>query len=118
MKTDKSSRHFEGSIPEMSLIDGRFKVEWVRLGEGRDGDYNDSDKNDVEFLRFDVSFDGNVLQDGSYCTLIPVHTEENVLKTGLEMIMDRVKDNCQDGDCPKKVLEELSWIGPKWFSKT
>ena len=117
MKNDKPSRYFEGSVPEISLTDGRYKVEWVRLGEGRDGDYNSSDPTDIEYLRFDVSFDGNVVQEGSYCTLMPVGASEDVLKAGLDIVMDRVKSMCDGGDCPKKVLEEMSWIGPKLFPK-
>jgi hypothetical protein len=115
---EKDSRHFEGSAPELALIDGRYKVEWVNLGEGRDGDYNSDDPDDVELLRFDISFDGELVQDGSYCTLLPVDTPENILKKGLERIMDSINEECRsDGSCSRKVFEELSWIEPKWFQE-
>ncbi len=113
----KGSRYFEGSVPEIALIDDKYKVEWVNLGEGKDGEYDNKDPNDVALLRFDISFNGDVLQDGSYCTLVPVDTPEHILRKALERIMDAVKDKCVDGDCPKKVLEELSWINPKWFQE-
>ena len=32
-KMERESRHFEGSTPELALIDGRYKVEWINLGE-------------------------------------------------------------------------------------
>lgn len=115
---EKDSRHFEGSAPEIALIDGRYKVEWVNLGEGKDGDYDPSDHDDVELLRFDVSFDGELVPDGSYCTLVPVDTSESILRKALERIMDTINDKCGNGDCCEscgKVFEELSWIGPKWF---
>lgn len=50
--------------------------------------------------------------NGSYCTLMPVNTPEEVLKKGLEKIMDKIKDKCIEGDCPKRMLEEMSWIKP------
>jgi hypothetical protein len=114
--SEKGSRHFEGSTPELALFDGRYKVEWTNLGEGRDGDYNSNDPDDVALLRFDTSFDGELIQDGSYCTLMPVETSENILRKGLGRIMDTINKECRsDGSCPKKVFEELSWIDPKWF---
>lgn len=115
---EKDSRRFEGRVPEIALIDGAYKVEWVNLGEGKDGDYDPNDPEDVELLRFDVSFNGELVSDGSYCTLMPVRTSEYVLRKGLERIMDAIKDKCSKGDCIescKKVFEELSWIEPKWF---
>jgi hypothetical protein len=117
-KNVEKSRHFEGSAPEIALIDGKYKVEWVDLGEGKDGDYDSSDPDDVALLRFDVSFNGELIPDGSYCTLMPVNTPEHVLKKGLERIMDTISDKCSVGDCWKKggkIFEELSWIEPKWF---
>jgi hypothetical protein len=122
-KTEESSGkfgkiEFEGSAPDLALIDGKYRVEWVHLGEGKDGDYDPNDPDDVELLRFDVSFDGELIPDGSYCTLMPVNTPEDILKKGLERIMDTIYDKCSTGDCWKrggKVFEELSWIEPKWF---
>lgn len=121
-RTDKyvkqESRHFEGSAPEIALIDGKYKVEWVNLGEGKDGDYDSNDPDDVALLRFDISFDGELMQDGSYCTLLPVDTPENILRKGLERIMDTINEECRgDGSCSRKVFEELSWIGPRWFQE-
>lgn len=116
--TEKGSRHFEGSAPELALVDGKYRVEWVNLGEGKDGDYDPSDPNDVELLRFDAYFDEESIPDGSYCTLMPVNTSEDILKKGLERIMDTIYDKRCVGDCWRgcgKVFEELSWIEPKWF---
>jgi hypothetical protein len=114
---ERESRHFEGSTPELALIDGRYKVEWINLGEGRDGDYDPNDSSDIELLRFDIYFDGELIQDGSYCTLMPTDTQENILRKGLERIMDTINDECSGGNCSRKVFEELSWIGPKWFQE-
>ena len=40
---------------DMEIIEGNYKVEWVALGEGIQGEYHEDDPNDVELLRFDVS---------------------------------------------------------------
>lgn len=109
--SEKCSRHFEGSAPELTLIDGKYKVEWVNLGEGKDGDYNPDDPEDVALLRFDISYNGELVQDGSYCTLLPADTPEKILRKGLERIMDTINDECRnDGSCSRRVFEELSWI--------
>lgn len=116
--SEKGSRHFEGSAPELILVDGKYKVEWVNLGEGKDGDYDPDDPGDVALLRFDVSYNGELVQDGSYCTLLPVDTPEKILRKGLERIMDTINDESRnDGSCSRRVFEELSWIGPKWFKE-
>jgi hypothetical protein len=115
---EKDSRHFEGSAPEIALVDGKYKAEWVDLGEGKDGDYDQNDPSDVALLRFDISLDGELVTGGSYCTLMPVDTPEQILRKGLERIMDAINDKCGQGDCCEncgKLFEELSWIEPKWF---
>jgi hypothetical protein len=38
------------------LIRGRVRVEWVELGEGWNGYYQEDDPDDEELLRFDVSW--------------------------------------------------------------
>ena len=116
--SEKGYRYFEGNAPEIALVDRKYKVEWVNLGEGKDGDYNHNDPNDVELLRFDIYFNGELVPDGSYCTLMPVDTPEPILRKGLERIMDAINDKCENGICQKKVFEELSWIEPKWFSES
>lgn len=113
--SEKGSRYFEGSSPEIALVDNKYKVEWVNLGEGKNGDYDHNDLNDVAYLRFDISFNGELIQDGSYCTLMPVDTPDLILRKGLERIMDAIKCKCNNGDCQKKVFEKLSWIEPRWF---
>jgi len=102
----------------MELVKGDLKVMWSDIGEGWDGDYNPDNPDDVELLRFDVmelAEDGvwESVDNGSYCTAMPVGSSEKMLKTGLELILEAVECNRETG--VKRVLEELSWMNPSWF---
>lgn len=98
----------------MEYIDGNIKVAWVALGEGRDGDYNPDDPDDVELLRFDTYYmkDGEweAFDDGSYCTATPVNTPTAALAAGLVEIAFEVKAAYEAGHSVKKTCEQLSWV--------
>jgi hypothetical protein len=98
------------------LIKDGVMVEWVRHGEGGNGDCQADDPDDVEFLRFDVS---RITENGaeevsgsSYCTQVPVATDKAELQRLLEILMDQVYDPVKAGTSIKRVCEELSWIEP------
>ena len=98
------------------------RVEFVALGEGRDGDYNPDDPNDVELLRFDVyvrwdepeapesgfvseGIEWASVDDGSYCCGIPVDATEEQKQAALKWIHDHI------GNPPRKhAMEAVSWI--------
>lgn len=102
-----------------TLIRGDVKIEWTELGEGRSGDYNPSDKDDIELLRFDVSkrIKGKwePLDDASYCTQFPVSATKEQRKAGLLLLMSELYDGVdQWPDCSvKKACEHCSWISLK-----
>jgi len=103
----------------MELIHGEYKVEWVSIGEGWDGYYNPDDPNDVELLRFDTysllaSDEWEPIQDGSYCTAMPVGTDDKILSQALEFIVNELHA-CVGS--PKRMLEGLSWMNPNWFER-
>ena len=93
------------------------KVEWYNAGEGSSGDYNPDDPDDINFLRFDVSYKPEeewfAVEDASYCTLVPEDTPEMVRFEGLHIIMNRVFYNVADGHSVKKACEQLSWLSPE-----
>ena len=102
----------------------KVMVEWVDLGEGISGDYDENDTDDVALLRFDVSVkhkgedDWTGVEDASYCTQMPADdTDEKILKKGLEMIMDEVFEAVVEGHSIKKCCEQLSWISPESVNK-
>lgn len=88
-------------------------VEWVALGEGYSGDYDPSNPDDVELLRFDVEVreagEWVPFDDGSYCTLMPADAPEPILAAGLNLILTMFRM-----DPSKRTLERLSWIDPTW----
>lgn len=96
---------------------GNIMAIWESIGEGMSGDYNPDDPDDVEFLRFSVlefhktsEFGGQweYMDDASYCTLMPVDTDERILALALEDILDAATSSW-----PKRRLEDLSWMKPE-----
>ena len=101
--------------------DDEVKVEWAYIGEGYNGDYNPADPSDVELLRFYVYHidDGEWVdvEDASYCTNMPLRTDQSTIEASLLALFDRFSDAL--GEWPycsvKKLGEELSWISPAEF---
>lgn len=106
-------------------------VEWVELGEGLCGEYNENDPDDVELLRFYVQrwyepgegnwSSGTVteagfydMDDASYCTNFPVKSTDEERKVGLQVLMSRLFDRASRDESVKKICEELSWIDTGW----
>ena len=88
-----------------SFTRGRYRADWVDLGEGR--------------LRFDTYefADGGweMISDGSYCTAMPVGTNYDTLEWVLERI---VADLHACVDSPKRMLEAWSWVDQSWAEVT
>lgn len=103
----------------MNVTSGQFMAEWVDIGEGWDGDYNPSNPDDTPLLRFDTyrknGDEWEPIDDGSYCTAMPVGTPDNILRRALELI---VADLHAVVDLsPKRALEGWSWMNPTWFEE-
>lgn len=114
--------------PDVELIRGDIKVEWEYIGEGCSGDYT-GEADDIPLWRFCIwykepvddpntgtehpDWDWNVVDDGSYCTQMPITASEETLRKAAELIMDRVEDEIPDGRV-RKICEELSWIDERW----
>ena len=64
----------------LNIIRDNVRVEWDYIGEGISGDYNGDNPEDIKLLRFRVSSrDGaediwTDVDDGSYCTCMPLDT--------------------------------------------
>jgi hypothetical protein len=104
----------------VSLVRGNLKVEWEWIGEGNDGDYDPADKEDEPLLRFSCSRrelvqltgedDWEQLDDGSYCTQLPVTTPVSHLVRAALSILEAAEQ-----PSPKRRFEELSWLNPGDF---
>lgn len=97
---------------------GAVRVGFVELGEGLlGGEYDDTRPGDVEVLRFDVAVrqpNGTyeTIDNGSYCTALPVATPTAVQLKVLAFIADVVEPARRQGNGGvKRLLERLSWIG-------
>jgi len=108
-----------------------LRVEWVELGEGYDGDYDENDPEDEELLRFDVyvrihpdddnpewEYHGGFIaddgtkwsgvKDGSYCTRVPASTSEEHRLELLERIHIEIENSPEH---PRKVdMQRMSWV--------
>ena len=104
-------------MTENKLIWEKVKVEFVDIGEGINGMFNENDPNDKPLLRFYVSkfIDGEWqnVDSASYCTQVRNDTSKTKLIKLLDIIMNRVYDKVVDGDGIKKICEELSWMDGK-----
>ena len=84
---------------------------WEHIGEGLYGNYRLDDPDDVALWRFTVYKDGEMMDDASYCTLMPVDMVSGpVLRKALQMILDAASK-----PSPKRELELLSWMKPEDF---
>lgn len=105
------------------LLKGNVKVEWVNLGEGNSGDFDEGDPEDVNLLRFDFSRRENENEewdespDGSYCTLIPASTPREILEQGLQLLMESAGPEIAEHGKAKRTLEQLSWITPQMIEE-
>ena len=117
---------FYGDDMEPGLRRGNYAIEWENLGEGRCGEYDAEDPNDVNFLRFSVymidptkdsSLDfwdtKEAVDDACYCTEIPASTDPAILKKLLVRMMNEIySEGYGVGNHPylKRICEQLSWI--------
>jgi hypothetical protein len=102
-------------LPHLENNNKTVRIEWVDLGEGKDGDYDSTDPNDIPYLRFDVykwnyfSHDWDTPDSSSYCTRVPRGTDTKTLSELLHVIMEQCEGAVLAGT-HKKILERLSWI--------
>jgi hypothetical protein len=112
----------------MELTAGDVKVVLEAIGEGRSGEYNEDDPEDIELLRFTVyrknpdhptintpwEWDAwEQVEDASYCTQVPVDTPAEILSLSLARIFNEVYSYVEAGQSIKKICELLSWIAPE-----
>lgn len=107
----------------------KVEIEW--LGEGWDGDYDESNPDDKPFLRFSVyKLEGGYFEtgstkdpywesidDSSYCTLMPATCSPSMVMRAAKYILGNVEQRVLEGLPIKKTCEGLSWIKPGWFRK-
>jgi len=113
--------------PDVSIGDIRVTFEYV--GEGLSGDYT-GEEDDVPLMRFYTwkkeyvdepnigtehpDWEWGEVEDGSYCTRIPVDTPNDVLNEMALIILDRMIEAIENDDV-RGTGEELSWIDETWL---
>lgn len=117
---------------EILSEDGLVMVELDNIGEGVDGDYDPTDEEDVPLMRFTLyrlcddpnhegikdNFEGTgyeknewmAVKDGSYCTQLPVTSDNEILREAGQFLLDYVREGIRDYQFDKRLYESLSWI--------
>ena len=69
-----------------------WRLRWDHVGEGFDGDYDENNPEDKALLRADLFYDDKPCCDGSYCTLAPDGTTEELLERFSADLFDRLEE--------------------------
>ena len=97
-------------IPELNV-----SLNW-ECGEGCEGEYDSDDPEDSPMLRFDVYYEGELVDNGSQCTRLKATDNKNLLIEATKIILSKVED-CSFGGLSwaggdfKRTMERLSWMG-------
>lgn len=89
-----------------------FIVELSWIGEGRDGDYDKEDPDDVPLLRMDVTrADGEEMDRASYCTAIPASCGSERAQQLVGELLAAVNDGlASDSLSGGRFVAGLSWM--------
>jgi len=108
----------QDEFPEVLSPDGFAMLQWEYVNEGYSGFYNPDDPDDAPLLRFTiyewieghysnghwVYSDWQQKEDASYCTLLPVGTDADLLRRFGERLL---------GATGRRELEFLTWTTPE-----
>ncbi len=110
-----TARLFGGSgnwAIEQPTEQGTVRTEWEYIGEGWCEDYNPSDPDDEQLLRFTILLNGEQVDDASYCTQTPASATDEVQVRLLAAIHVEAIRTIGNGEI-KRAMEYMSWISPK-----
>lgn len=94
----------------ITVSKNNVSVELEHIGEGFDGDYDDTNPNDKPLLRFTVLLDDLQVDDASYCTALSDDISDDDKKRVAEYILNIIYDDVVNGYSIKKICERLSWV--------
>jgi hypothetical protein len=86
---------------------GRWDLEWDYIGEGDVEEYDSSNPNDTPRLRATLLYDGEPVEDGSYCTLATPSTPKDELVAAAEALLATVGDS--PVDFSRNSMERWTW---------
>jgi len=114
------NRHKEVAIGHdtISLFDNDIKAAWINLKEGRDGDFNPDDPDDINFLRFQLfkwdekANDYIEAPNSSYCSRVPVAISREKAIGLLDTIMETTKNELMWAGHAQETCEKLAQMEP------
>lgn len=87
-----------------------LSVVWEYIGEGRSGDYDPEDPEDAPLLRANLQYNGEPLDNGSYCTFATVSTDRERLAESARYLMKMVEMDPETLSFNHKVMEQWTWV--------
>ena len=122
---ERCDAHPAFEVSREHIVVGDVRIAWAELGEGWSGDYHPDDPEDEELLRFDVYRrrsqvdpvfgEWTPVEDGSYCTRLPVSATGTERTLALLLLMAELYEPVSSGRSVKKLAEQLSWIDRDWL---
>lgn len=105
------------NFKDRELISGKTMVVLEYLDEGYNGDYMETDPDDVPLLRFSIyekkGKEWEQVERGSMCTGLPITITKKQQDQVLKHIMSKVKGK----ESIKRIVEDLSFMDEGWFDK-
>jgi hypothetical protein len=94
------------------LVEGPngLSLVWEYIGEGRSGDYDPEDPEDVPLLRASLQYNGEVLDSGSYCTFAQVSTDREKLAESAQYLMKMIEVDSENLRFNHRVMEQWTWL--------
>lgn len=106
--------HFD---KEIFIIKNNYKFSLYYIGEGVNGDFDNSDPDDTPLLRYSIDewHDGawQSIENTSYCTQLPCSINLITAYAALEHIADKVIPFFNSNSSHKRICEQMSWIHEK-----
>jgi hypothetical protein len=86
-----------------------LSLTWEWIGEGESGDFDPADPNDVARLRASLYYNGEQVDDGSYCTFATLETPKDELVKSAQDIMRQVSIDSKGQLRSRRVMEDWTW---------
>lgn len=91
-------------MADFTHSNGHWTLSWEFIGEGYNEDYDPDDGLDQPLLRVYLYKDGELVEDGSYCTQVPDGTPSDVLVALSEDLFMSLGENFE-----RRVMEDWTW---------
>jgi len=108
------NKYTDMPFEELEVKNSVTRITLEHIGEGYNGDFDDTDPDDARLIRFSIDRKKNGywegIEDASYCTQITIASPRGQLANVARSILTEVTDTLKSGYSIKTLCERLSWI--------